>query len=80
MQEGTDMDTVDIIRIRNLREDLDLKQKDLADILGISQRAYSHYENGTRKIPLDILSALADYYNCSTDYLLGRTKKKDINK
>lgn len=73
------MNTVDITRIKNLREDLDLKQKDLADVLGISQRAYSHYENGTRKIPLDILVALADYYECSTDYLLGRTNNKDIN-
>ncbi len=74
------MNTVDITRIKDLRDDLDLKQKELADVLGISQRTYSHYENGTRKIPLDILVALADYYNCSTDYMLGRTRKKDINK
>ncbi len=74
------MDNVDISRIRDLREDFDLKQKELADVLGISQRTYSHYENGTRKIPLDILVTLADYYNCSTDYLLGRTRKKDMNK
>ena len=74
------MDNVDISRIRNLREDFDLKQKELADVLGISTRTYSHYENGTRKIPLDILVTLADYYNCSTDYLLGRTRKKDMNK
>ena len=67
---------VDITRIKDLREDSDISQKQLADVLGISQRAYSHYENGTRKIPLDILLSLADYYNCSTDYLLGRTKKK----
>ncbi|WP_331477774.1 helix-turn-helix domain-containing protein [Mediterraneibacter agrestimuris] len=51
------------------------KQKELADALGISQRAYSHYENGTGKIPLDILIALAEYYDCSTDYLL----KKELN-
>ena len=74
------MDNVDISRIKDLREDFDLKQKELADALGISQRTYSHYENGTRKIPLDILVTLADYYNCSTDYLLSRTRKKDINK
>ncbi|MCI8667321.1 MAG: helix-turn-helix transcriptional regulator [Dorea sp.] len=67
---------VDITRIKDLREDSDISQKQLADVLGISQRAYSHYENGTRKIPLDILLSLADYYNCSADYLLGRTKKK----
>ena len=73
------MAIVDITRIKDLREDSDIKQKQLADVLGISQRAYSHYENGTRKIPLDILLALADYYNCSTDYLLGRTKEKKFN-
>lgn len=73
------MYTVNITRIKNLREDMDLKQKELAKALDISQRAYSHYENGTRKIPTDILIALADYYNCSIDYLLGRTKKKEIN-
>ncbi|MEY8414491.1 helix-turn-helix transcriptional regulator, partial [Lachnospiraceae bacterium 62-26] len=61
------MDMVNITRIKDLREDSDIKQKELADALGISQRAYSHYENGTRKIPLDILVALAEYYGCSTD-------------
>ena len=66
-------------RIRDLREDHDLAQSDLALILNISQRAYSHYENGTRKIPTDILIALANYYNCSIDYLLNRTNKKEIN-
>ena len=71
---------INLRRIRDLREDMDLKQRDLAKALNISQRAYSHYENGTRKIPLDILVALADYYNCSVDYLLGRTKKKYVNK
>lgn len=70
----------DLRQIKNLREDHDLMQKDLAEILHISQRTYSHYENGTRKIPLDILTALADYYNCSTDFLLGRTKKKSVNR
>lgn len=73
------MAIVDITRIKDLREDSDISQKQLADVLGISQRAYSHYENGTRKIPLDILLSLADYYNCSTDYLLGRTKEKKFN-
>ena len=59
------MATVDITRIKGLREDSDIKQKELADALGVSQRAYSHYENGTRKLPLDILIALAEYYGCS---------------
>ena len=73
------MQIVDITRIKDLREDSDIKQKELADYLGISQRTYSHYENGTRKLPLDILIALAEYYGCSTDYLLGRTKQKELN-
>lgn len=67
---------IDIRHIKDLREDHDLSQKELAKILNLSQRSYSHYENGTRKIPLDILVALADFYGCSTDYLLGRTKGK----
>lgn len=67
-------------RIRNLREDKDLSQTELAEVLHISQRAYSHYENGTRKIPLDVLVAIADYYECSIDYLAGRTNKKAILK
>ena len=69
-----------IERIRNLREDMDLTQQELAKELHISQRSYSHYEMGTRKVPLDVLISLADFYNCSVDYLLKRTNKKDINK
>lgn len=67
-------------RIRNMREDLDMKQKDLAKKLNISQRTLSHYELGTRDIPTQILIALADLYDCSTDYLLERTNKKEVNK
>ena len=66
-------------RINNLREDNDLTQKKIADKLNISQRAYSHYENGSRSMPLNILVQLADIYNCSVDYLLGRTNNKKIN-
>ena len=66
-----------IERIKDLREDHDLTQAVLASELHISQRAYAHYEGGTRKIPLDILLSLADYYDCSVDYLLGRTAKKN---
>lgn len=61
------------VRIKNLREDADVKQKDLADYLNISQRAYSSYERGARGIPSEILSKLADFHNTSVDYLLGRT-------
>ena len=60
-------------RIRDLREDHDLKQQDIADYLQCTQVCYSHYENGRRDIPTDILIKLADYYNVSIDYLLGRT-------
>jgi transcriptional regulator with XRE-family HTH domain len=63
-------------RIRDLREDKDLTQTDIAKYLHVSQRAYSHYENGERAIPIDILSQLADFYHTSIDYLIGRTNKK----
>ena len=59
-------------RIKDLREDNDLKQKEIAAILGIDQRVYSNYEIGKREIPVHLLIKLADYYKVSTDYLLGR--------
>ena len=60
-------------RIRNLREDNDLTQKQLSQYLNISQVAYSYYELNKRSIPLELLSKLADFYNTSVDYLLYRT-------
>mgnify|MGYP002675160746 CR=1 FL=1 len=63
-------------RIRDLREDSDLFQKDLAAYLRCSQVCYSHYEMGKRDIPTDVLIRLADFYHTSTDYLLGRTDEK----
>ena len=60
-------------RIRALREDRDLKQQDIANLLGCSQVCYSYYEIGRREIPIDLLIKLADYYNTSVDYLLCRT-------
>lgn len=57
----------------DLREDRDLLQKDVADVLGISQTVYSRYERGFQTIPVVHLMALADFYQTSTDYLLGRT-------
>ena len=60
-------------RIRNLREDHDLTQKDLSQVLNISQVAYSYYELNRRNIPLELLTKLADYYNTSVDYLIYRT-------
>ena len=64
-------------RIRDLREDMDLRQKDIACYLACTQVCYSHYEIGKRDIPTDVLIKLADYYKTSIDYLLGRT---DIRK
>ena len=60
-------------RIRELREDHDYKQKELAEYLGCTQVCYSYYENGQRDIPSDVLLRLADFYHTSVDYLLGRT-------
>ena len=60
-------------RLRNLREDNDLSQKEISKYLNISQVAYSYYEIKKRSIPLELLSKLADYYNTSVDYLLFRT-------
>jgi len=63
-------------RIRDLREDKDLYQKDLAKYLNCSQVCYSHYEIGKRDIPTEVLIKLADFYGTSTDYLLGRTDER----
>lgn len=63
-------------RIRNLREDRDLKQADLAMLLNCTQACYSNYENGKRDIPCETLNILADFYDVSVDYLLGRTNEK----
>lgn len=61
------------MRIRDLREDKDLTQREVADFLHIKQNTYSQYENGQRQIPLDFLIALAKFYQTSTDYILGLT-------
>ena len=61
------------IRIRDLREDRDLMQKDLAAYLKCTQVCYSNYEMGKRDIPTDVLKALAIYYDTSVDYILGLT-------
>lgn len=58
--------------IRNLREDRDLKQKDLASMLNVSQNTYSQYETGTIELTASTLIKLADFYDVSVDYLLGR--------
>ena len=65
------------MRIKDLREDHDLTQKELAPYLHIKQNTYSQYENGHRQIPIDCLIALAKLYQTSTDYILGLTDKKE---
>lgn len=67
-------------RLKDLREDNDKTQKDIADYLGMKQPQYSRYENGLRDISSDILIKLADYYNVSTDYIFGRTNNPKIYK
>lgn len=64
--------------IKNLREDSDLTQAQVGEIIGVSQRAYSHYEAGTRDIPIETLIKLADYYQVNLDYLVGRTREKEM--
>ena len=63
-------------RIKDLREDKDLSQKEIAKILNMSQTGYSKYEVGTNDIPTKILIKLAQFYNTSVDYLLGLTYNK----
>lgn len=67
-------------RIRDLREDKDMTQTQMAKILSCSQRIYSNYERGDVDIPTDILIKIADYHNVSIDYLLGRTNNQTLNK
>ena len=66
-------------RIRDLREDKELTQKQMGAILSCSQRVYSNYERGELDIPTEILIKLADYHNVSVDYILNRTDEKETN-
>ena len=68
-------------RIKDLREDNDIYQKDIAKLLGISQQYYSEYESGKRTIPVIHLITLAKYYGTSIDYIVGLSdEKNDSNK
>ena len=67
-------------RIQDLRVDSDLSHRQLGEILHISQRSYSHYETGSRNIPVEMLIRLANYYEISLDYLVGRTDNKKMAK
>ena len=64
------------MRLKDLREDLDITQKAIADYLHVKQNTYSQYENGQRQIPIELLIALAQYYKTSTDYILELTDIK----
>lgn len=67
-------------RLKDLREDKDMKQVQIAELLHIQQTVYSRYERGIQNIPLEHLLFLADYYNVSTDFILGRTDNPKVNK
>ena len=67
-------------RIRDLREDHDLTQKQMAQVLNCSQQVYSNYELGQRDIPTDILIRLSQFHNVSVDYILGLTDNPKINR
>ncbi len=66
--------------LRGIREDNDLKQKDIAKILNVSQNTYSQYETGVISLTAEVLIKLSDYYDVSIDYLLDRTNNPEINK
>lgn len=66
-------------RLKDLREDKDMKQVQIAELLGIQQTVYSRYERGFQNIPIEHLIFLADYYGVSTDYILGRTDNPKTN-
>ncbi len=68
------------LKIKDLREDNDLTQAQVAEILMCDQSLYSKYERGERDIPLRLLITLSEYYNVSLDYLVGRTNKKEVDK
>lgn len=67
-------------RIKDLREDNDMLQKDIAKLLGISQQYYSEYEKGNRTIPINHLITLAKFYETSIDYIVGLSNKKENSK
>ncbi len=67
-------------RLKDLREDRDLVQKEVAAFLGIDQRVYSNYETGKRDIPTRFVVLLAKYYNTSADYILGLTNEPNFGK
>ena len=67
-------------RIRNMREDMDLTQKQMGEYLSCSQRVYSNYERGDIDIPTQTLAKIADIFEVSVDYIMGRTDNPEVNK
>lgn len=65
--------TLSVMKLKELRKENNLTQKELADYLNIKQNTYSQYENGQRQVPIEVLLRLADYYKVSVDCLLGRS-------
>lgn len=63
------------MRLKDIREDMDITQTQIAEFLHIKQNTYSQYENGQRGLPIDVLIKLAKYFNTSTDYILGLTNE-----
>lgn len=78
MYGGITMDYIK--RIRDLREDNDKTQTEIAEHLGISQTMYARYERGANELPIRHLIKLADFYGVSTDYILGRTDNQKLYK
>lgn len=67
-------------RLKDLREDMDMTQIAVSERIGCNQTTYSRYETGGINLPVDILIKLADLYDVSTDYILGRTDEKRLNR
>ena len=67
---------MNINRLKEIREDRDINQQEIAELLNTTQQQYSKYELGVQLIPIDRLNILADFYNTSIDYLVGRTDER----
>ena len=65
------------MRLKDMREDRDIPQKELAGFLHVQQNTYSQYETGKRQIPIEMLIMLADYFDTSVDYILGLTDRRE---
>ena len=80
LHNNSEVSYVQYRNLRGIREDRDIKQKEIASVLNVSQNTYSQYETGVISLTADVLIKLADYYNVSIDYLLDRTNNPAINK